>query len=35
MAKEDAFLLRNWSYFNLKDKITYKAARVGINVIIE
>ncbi len=35
IAKEDEFLLRNWSYFNLKDKISYKAARVGINVIVE
>lgn len=35
IAKDDVFLLRNWSYFNLKDKITYKAARVGINVIVE
>ena len=35
MAKEDEFLLRNWSYFNLKSKIMYKASRVGINVITE
>lgn len=35
IAKEDEFLLRNWSYFNLKDKIFYKAARAGINVIVE
>jgi hypothetical protein len=35
IAKDDEFLLRNWSYFNLKDKIAYKAARAGINVIVE
>jgi hypothetical protein len=32
IAKEDPFLLQNWSYFSLKDKINYKA---GIQVIIE
>lgn len=34
-AKEDEFLLRNWSYFELKQKITYKAERAGITVIEE
>jgi hypothetical protein len=35
MAKEDTFLLRNWSYYDLRQKILYKAARAGINVIQE
>lgn len=35
IAKEEQFILRNWSYFNLKEKISYKAARVGINIIVE
>jgi hypothetical protein len=34
-AKEDAFLLRNWSYYDLKEKIMYKARRVGITVLSE
>lgn len=34
-AKEDQFLLRNWSYFELKQKIAYKAGRAGITVIEE
>lgn len=29
------FLLRNWSYYGLKDRITYKAKLVGINVVVE
>lgn len=33
--KEDQFLLRNWSYSNLKEKITYKAQKAGIVVIEE
>ena len=28
-------LLRNWSYFGLKDKISYKAAQIGIKVVEE
>ena len=37
-AKEDLergndFVLRNWGYFGLKQKITYKADMVGIKVI--
>ena len=28
----DCFLLRNWSYYGLKDKIQYKAKQVGIKV---
>ena len=35
MAKEDDFLLRNWSYFELKQKIAYKAERAGIMIIEE
>jgi hypothetical protein len=35
VAKEDDFLLRNWSYHELKEKIFYKAAKAGIEVIVE
>lgn len=35
VAKEDEFLLRNWSYYGLIEKIKYKANMVGINVIVE
>lgn len=35
MAKEDRLLLRNWSYYGLKEKIAYKAKQVGINVLEE
>ena len=35
IAKADEFLLQNWSYFSLKEKIMYKAKRVGIMVIVE
>jgi len=35
VAKEDAFLLRNWSYYELKEKISYKAEKAGITVIVE
>jgi hypothetical protein len=34
-AKADEFLFRNWSYYSLKEKIVYKAAKAGIEVIIE
>ncbi|GHE29103.1 hypothetical protein [Sphingobacterium griseoflavum] len=34
-AKEDVFLLRNWSYYGLVTKIKYKAELAGINVIVE
>ena len=34
-AKEDAFVLHNWSYSGLKEKIAYKAERAGIVVITE
>lgn len=35
VAKEDEFLLRNWRYYRLIEKIKYKADIAGINVIIE
>ena len=35
MAKEDEFLLRNWSYSALKEKISYKAEKARIAVIVE
>ena len=35
VAKEDEFLLRNWSYYGLIEKIKYKAAMAGINIIVE
>lgn len=34
-AQENEFLLRNWSYHGLKEKISYKAAKYGITVLIE
>lgn len=34
-AKEESFVLRNWSYGRLKEKIAYKAERIGINLIVE
>jgi len=35
VAKEEDFLLRNWSYYGLKEKIAYKATKAGINLIVE
>ena len=35
VAKDEAFVLRNWSYGKLKDKIAYKADKAGINLIVE
>lgn len=35
MASQDPFLLRNWGYFGLKQKIERKAERVGIAVLVE
>ena len=29
-AQADEFLLRNWSYYQLKEKIAYKASMVGL-----
>lgn len=34
-AREDDFLLRNWGYYGLKEKISYKAAKYGITVLVE
>ena len=34
-AQADEFLLRNWSYYELKEKIAYKASMVGITLIVE
>ena len=31
-AKENEFILRNWSYYGLKTKIEYKAKMCGIEV---
>jgi cytochrome c553 len=35
LAKNDEFLLRNWSYAALKEKIMYKAQKAGITVIVD
>ena len=35
LAKDDAFLLRNWSCHSLKEKISYKAEKAGIQLIVE
>jgi IS605 OrfB family transposase len=35
IAKENHYLLQNWSYYSLKSKISYKAAKAGIQVIVE
>lgn len=35
LAKEDPFLLQNWSYYCLKEKISYKAEKAGIQLIVE
>jgi hypothetical protein len=35
VAKEESFILRNWSYGDLKEKIAYKAGKAGINLIVE
>ena len=34
-AQADEFLFRNWSYYQLKEKIAYKASKVGITLIVE
>lgn len=34
-AQSDEFLLRNWSYYQLKEKIAYKADMAGITLIVE
>ncbi len=35
IANQDPFLLRNWSYYSLKEKIHYKAEKAGIQLIVE
>ncbi|WP_417884913.1 hypothetical protein [Zunongwangia sp.] len=35
IAKEEAFLFRNWSYYDLTMKIKYKAEKAGIELIID
>ena len=34
-AKEQKFVVRNWNYGGLRQKITYKANKAGINIIVE
>ncbi|SIN87015.1 transposase, IS605 OrfB family, central region [Epilithonimonas zeae] len=34
IAKEQEFVLRNWSYYELQNKIKYKAEKAGIELII-
>lgn len=34
IAKEQGFVLRNWSYYELQTKIKYKAQKAGIELII-
>ena len=34
-AKGDSFVLRNWSYFNLKNKIQYKAGLAGVRMTVQ
>ena len=34
IAKEQEFVLRNWSYYDLQTKIKYKAEKAGIEVIV-
>ncbi|WP_291866477.1 hypothetical protein [Maribacter sp.] len=35
IAKEEKFVLRNWSYYELMTKIKYKAKKAGIEIIID
>lgn len=35
VAQDEAFVLRNWSYYELMEKIKYKAKKVGIEVIVD
>ncbi|UJH91918.1 hypothetical protein VS868_06270 [Salinimicrobium sp. 3283s] len=35
IAKEEEFVLRNWSYYKLMTKIKYKAEKAGIEIIID
>lgn len=35
IANEEGFVLRNWSYYELMEKIRYKAEKVGLEVIMD
>jgi len=35
IAKEEEFVLRNWSYYELMTKIKYKAEKAGIEIIVD
>lgn len=35
IAKEEEFVLRNWSYYELTNKIAYKAEKAGIELVID
>ena len=35
IAKEEEFVLRNWSYYELMTKIKYKAEKAGIELIVD
>ena len=35
IAKEEEFVLRNWSYYELMAKIKYKAEKAGIELITD
>lgn len=34
IAREEAFVFRNWSYYDLMTKIEYKAEKAGIELIV-
>lgn len=34
IAKEDMFLIKNWSYYSLKEKISYKAEKAEIQLMV-
>ena len=35
IAKCDSFVLRNWNFYTFRQKIAYKAERVGITLVVE
>jgi len=35
IAKEEEFVFRNWSYYELMTKIKYKADKAGVELIID
>jgi IS605 OrfB family transposase len=35
IAKEQQFVLRNWNYYELTEKIRYKAEKAGIELIVD